>query len=303
MLSFTAQIKHEIIEKHQMSFSVKMYELYAILYSKHSFTENGVELRTDNISVAKYVYSLIKELTHLELMVKYTVSNKMAGYKIYTISLPNKHLLNQLEALFERLAKKFNEKNASHVKGYLRGLFLTTGYIKQPEKEYALDFFIENQAIAFQIYEVLAKMGLRVFVTDKGNKSLVYVRNCEDISDILVIMECMQAFFKYQEVTIYKEMKNKTIRSLNWEVANETKSIEASDRYIKMINTIDQVVGLENLTIVLQDTAHARVEFQDLTLQDLAAELSITKSGLRNRLRRIESIYNFIENGGVNELE
>jgi len=303
METFTAQIKREIIAKHQNSFSVKIFELYAILYSKHSFTPQGVELRTDNIAVAKYVYSLIKELTHLELMVKYTVSNRMAGYKIYTISLPSRAMLQRLEAMFERLGKKFNEKNPSHVKGYLRGLFLTAGYIKQPEKEYALDFFIESQMVAFQIYEVLAKMDLRVFVTDKGGKSLVYVRNFEDISDILVIMECMQAFFKYQEVTIYKEMKNKTIRSLNWEVANETKSLEASDRHVMMIEAIEEEVGLESLSAVLRETALARLEFSELPLQALADKLHITKSGLRNRLRRIETLYQNIENGGINELE
>ncbi len=57
----------------------------------------------------------------------------------------------------------------------------------------------------------------------------------------------IQAFFKYEETTMIKDLKNKTIREMNWEVANETKTLNTGNNQIKMINYIGKVLGSEYL--------------------------------------------------------
>ena len=45
----------------------------------------------------------------------------------------------------------------------------------------------------------------------KRNKPLVYLRNSENIMDIMVMIGSIQSFFKYEETTMIKDLKNKTI--------------------------------------------------------------------------------------------
>lgn len=126
----------------------------------------------------------------------------------------------------------------------------------------------------------------------KRNKPLIYFRNSEDIMDIMVLIGSIQSFFKYEETTMIKDLKNKTIREMNWEVANETKTLNTGNNQIKMIKHIDKEIGLNSLSSVLEEIAYVRLKNPESTLQEIAEIIGISKSGVRNRFRRIEEIYN-----------
>ena len=102
----------------------------------------------------------------------------------------------------------------------------------------------------------------------------------------------MKEFYKYEETTMMKDLKNKTIREMNWEVANETKTLNTGIRQIKQINYIGEKIGINNLTPVLEEVAFLRLHNPESSLQELAEMIGISKSGIRNRFRRIEEIYN-----------
>ena len=138
-------------------------------------------------------------------------------------------------------------------------------------------------------------MGKKVFQTDKKSKSLVYIRNSEDIMDIIYMIGGLNTFFDFEETTINKEIRNKINRNINWEIANETRKISTSEKQLKMIQKIDKEIGLNNLSDVLMETAKMRLENIDMSLQELADIMNISKSGIRNRFRRLEEIYNNLE--------
>ena len=70
---------------------------------------------------------------------------------------------------------------------------------------------------------------------------------------------------------------------------------------IKIINKIDEEIGLEELSEVLRETAVNRLKNEEMSLQELADLMSISKSGIKNRFRRLEEIYkNLSENRGEN---
>lgn len=113
----------------------------------------------------------------------------------------------------------------------------------------------------------------------------------EEILDILIMLGATNTFFKYEEITINKEIVLKITRNINYELANETKKMINSDNQIKMIKEIESKKGLNILSDVLKQTAKARIEYEEYSLQQLADYLKISKSGLRNRFRRIKEVY------------
>lgn len=299
-ISYSHMIKSEILEKEINNQNEHLWEINMILKGKSAILDNKILLKLENISLAKRVYKYLREICNLKISIKYLISKRFGEHKVYVIEVPNqkgfKDLINRLSQLDN---VEIDKLKPVEIQGIIRGIFLATGYIKEPKREYALDFFIDNKTIADKVYNLLRYQDKRAFITDKRNKKLVYLRNSEDIMDILVLIGAVQAFFKYEEVTMVKDLKNKTIREINWEVANETKTLNTAQKQLKMIKYIDENLGISELSVVLQEMCFVRLDNPEGSLIELAEILELSKSGVRNRFRRLEQIYNELreENG------
>lgn len=300
-MSYTYNVKQEILDNDMITDIEKKSELAAIFLSKNAFYEDRIELRLENLPLAKRVYKFIKDVSSLKIEIRYSISKRLGEHNVYIIVVPRQ---KGYRDFIEQL-KSFNEKlilaSEEILKGFIRGIFLSCGYIKDPQKEYALDFFMDNEEAAERFYNILQAKDKKVFKTLKRNKPLVYLRNSEDIMDIMVLIGSIQSFFKYEEMTMIKDLKNKTIREMNWEVANETKTLNTGNNQIKMIKYIDKEMGLSSLSSVLEEIAYVRLKNPESSLQELAEIIGISKSGVKNRFRRIEEIYNNLIKNEIEE--
>ena len=290
-MSYSSNVKQEITQKIPVTNLECLAEISSIFENKANLVKEGIEIKMENSILAKRLYSLIKATSSLQFGIKYSITKKFTEHRIYVITL---YKQKGLKEFLESFKFSFLDiiQNDEIFKGYLRGFFLSCGYIKDPKKEYSLDFFVDNKELADKIYNILLSKKKKIFKTIKKNKILVYLRNSEDIMDILVSMNALKYFFEYEEITIIKNLKNKTIREMNLEVANETKTLNTGNYQIKMIKYIDEKLGLNSLTDVLKEAAMLRLNNPEDSLQSLADMINISKSGIRNRFRRIEEIYN-----------
>ncbi len=290
-MSYSSNVKQEITQKIPVTNLECLAEISSIFENKANLVKEGIEIKMENSILAKRLYSLIKATSSLQFGIKYSITKKFTEHRIYVITL---YKQKGLKEFLESFKFTFLDiiQNDEIFRGYLRGFFLSCGYIKDPKKEYSLDFFVDNKELADKIYNILLSKKKKIFKTIKKNKILVYLRNSEDIMDILVSMNALKYFFEYEEITIIKNLKNKTIREMNWEVANETKTLNTGNYQIKMIKYIDEKLGLNTLTDVLKEAAMLRLNNPEDSLQSLADMINISKSGIRNRFRRIEEIYN-----------
>lgn len=299
-MSYSSNVKLEITKKLPATDLECLAELFGMFESKNAILENFIQIKIENSIFAKRVYSLLKKVSSLKIGIKYSVSKKFIEHNIYTITVYQqkgiKEFIKNLQFSYLDI-----QQNEEIFRGYIRGIFISCGYIKDPKKEYSLDLFVDNETLADKIYNLLISRKKKIAKTKKRNKILVYLRNSEDIMDILVIIDAMQHFFGYEETTIIKNIKNKTIREMNWEVANETKTLNTGNSQIKMIKYIGEKIGLNNLTPVLEEAAYIRLNNPESSLQELADMIKISKSGIRNRFRRIEELYNnLLEENKVN---
>ncbi|MGL5087897.1 MAG: DNA-binding protein WhiA [Cetobacterium sp.] len=291
-MSYTYKVKNEILSRSHLSKNEKYAEVRAILLLKHAINENNIELKLENKDIAERVYSMLKELTDLKIFIKFSKSKKFGEHNTYVITIPSQQGVKKFVQELQKYSSTGENIDENIEKGFIRGMFLGCGYIKSPEKEYALDFFIDSEELADELYNFLIKIDKRVYKTIKRNKPLVYMRNAEDIMDIIVLIGSIKEFYNYEETTMIKDLKNKTIREMNWEVANETKTLDTARKQIKMINLIGKMMGLNNLTPVLEEIAFLRLENPEASLQELGEMIGISKSGIRNRFRRLEDTHN-----------
>ena len=125
-------------------------------------------------------------------------------------------------------------------------------------------------------------------VARKGNY-VVYIKEGEEIVDVLNVMEAHVALMEMENIRILKGMSNYYNRQNNCETANLMKTVTTSFRQIQDINYIIEKEGIKFLPQKLQDIAMIRLDNPDASLQELGEMLDppLGKSGVNHRLRKI----------------
>ena len=252
-MSYSSVLKEELFNIEITEIDEIYAELFGVFISKAYITEQEVYFSTENTSLAKRVYSHLKKILKLNIQIRYLTSKKLGIHNVYEIVI--QYRKSEKEEFTNFLKKLFSHKNfevvksEEKIKGIIRGFFFSCGYVRAPIKGYALDFFVDTEDAATFLYYLFKEMGKRVFQTDKKSKSLVYMRNSEDIMDIIYMIGGLNTFFDFEETTINKEIRNKINRNKNWEIANETKKISI----LYGANSIEGAVGEGKMKVFFLD--------------------------------------------------
>ena len=129
-------------------------------------------------------------------------------------------------------------------------------------------------------------------IVKRKNHHIVYLKEGEQIVDILNVMEAHLALMDLENVRIIKEMRNNVNRIVNCETANLKKTVSAAVRQVEDIEYIDKTVGLSSLPKNLEEIARYRIKFTEASYKELGAMLDppVGKSGVNHRLRKISTI-------------
>ena len=165
--------------------------------------------------------------------------------------------------------------------------------MSDPEKAYHFELVCSTETLAGDLRKLINSfVDLSARVVQRRKSYIVYVKEADQIADLLNIMGAHQKFFEFEEIRMTKEMRNKANRLSNCDNANLDKTMNTALRQIAAIDKIQRVRGLSSLPPKLRDAAILRRDNPDATLQELADLCTppLKKSGLNNRLRRIEEI-------------
>ncbi|QIB69094.1 DNA-binding protein WhiA [Aminipila butyrica] len=178
-------------------------------------------------------------------------------------------------------------------KSYLRGIFLGAGTISDPEKGYHMEFVCSTQTLAGDVKKLINSfVDLHAKQVQRKKNYVVYVKESEQIADILNILKAHGQLLKLEDIRILKEMRNKTNRINNCDNANLDKTLNASEKQVEAIRLIEKKKGLGFLNDKLREVAQLRLEHPESTLQELAEMMDppLKKSGINHRLKKIEEM-------------
>ncbi|MCR4674208.1 MAG: DNA-binding protein WhiA [Lachnospiraceae bacterium] len=177
-------------------------------------------------------------------------------------------------------------------KAFIRGAFLSAGSISDPKKSYHFEIAVSSEALANQIKSVIDFFEIDAKIVERKQQFVVYVKESNQIEDLLALMGANVAYLNFENVRIEKEMRNSINRQVNCETANIGKTVSAAYRQLEDIRLIEEKRGLSSLPKNLQEIAILRREHPDMALKDLGNLLDppVGKSGVNHRLRRIGEI-------------
>ncbi len=177
-------------------------------------------------------------------------------------------------------------------RAFLRGVFLMTGTLTNPNKGYHFEINCRNTAQAEQIVELMESFSLSPKTVCRQKHEIVYLKESDEISDMLNIMEATVTMMDFENVRVQKALKNQVQREANCVTANIEKMVNAAVRETSDIELIAREVGLDSLPPKLKETALLRLEYPEMPLRELGQLMDppVGKSGVNHRLRRISMI-------------
>ena len=307
-MTFSSEVKDELIRVTPDVRHCKLAEILAIVYfigtvSLAETNEMSLRITTEHSGLARKYFTLVKKTFNINTDVVISNSALIKHKHLYSVSIIDdtgargvlkavKLFKNQepVDGLY--LGSNSVLINSCCKKAFLRGAFLSAGSITDPEKSYHLEIVCNAMEDALFMKELMGDLSLYPKIITRKKSYVVYVKDSEQISLALGLMEATTSLMKFENIRILKGMRNDVNRKVNCEAANINKTVLASLSQLEDIRLIKDKMGLDKLTSNLEAVANARLKAPLASLDELGKmiEPQLTKSGVNHRLRKLSSI-------------
>lgn len=308
-MSFSHQVKEELARIYEVDDSIKVAELSALIHTCGSIEIHGmrglaIRISSENAAIIKKVYVLIKDIFGFKQEVCIKQNRHLTKHNLYFIMIEGENAFKIMVKcgiilITEDGSWIINNRVAEDIvagekqkRAYLRGAFLGCGSLNDPEKGYHMELVVQSEEYAFSIEELLRFFELKAKTIARKNSYIVYLKEGEQIVDFLNLVGAHKALLDFENVRVFKDVRNNVNRIVNCETANLSKTVNAALKQIDNIQYVRDTIGLESLPKDLYEVAMARLENRDLSLKELGQLLTppLGKSGVNHRLKKIEEI-------------
>lgn len=292
-MSFSSDVKTELMSLENVSECCKFAEIYGLLLFSRFFSLSSITFQTENADLADFYANSIRSI----FKVNPAIDKSKKGKQIISIDDMSDRIkiLTRFGYTGKEISLRINRGNFESdccLEAFLRGAFLSCGALSSPEKGYHLEFSTPFYKLSQDLLKILDEFELNPKMVTRKGYNIIYIKESENIEELLTHMSAIKSSFELMGVKIYKDFRNKANRIRNCETANITRTINASGTQIDAIKIIQREVGLDSLPDELKEIALLRLEFPEYTLKELHEELSspLSVSGLNHRLKKIINI-------------
>lgn len=298
-MSFSSDVKTELANYFEPKRHCNIAELSAILlYNGLIFKKNdmfSLKIQSENEQIIK------KSFTILSNVFKINTKPVSENNKYLTVFIkddsPARKVLSAT-GFFDENGNRLNHINPliySSVcckRAYIRGCFLCIGSLCNPEKNYHLEFVNSDVHNANYLMNVINSFDIESKIIKRKGSFVVYIKDGEQIVDMLNIMNAHKSLLELENVRILKDVRNNVNRIVNCETANLNKVVSASVKHREAIEFVDKTIGFDKLPKQLKQIAELRLEYPDSSLKELGEMLNppVGKSGVNHRLKKIADI-------------
>ncbi len=286
-MSFSGKIREELLMHDNAARHCDLAELSAMMHMCGEFSEdkNGIcilRFRSENFQVTRKCFTLMRKTFNIRTDI--SIRRNMAkGSESFFLFWKGDELLAVKNAIVQAMCCK---------RAYIRGAFITSGSMSNPDKSYHFEIVCGRKEQAEYLRGMINSFGLDAKTVIRKKSYVVYLKEGSQIVDILNVMEAHVALMEMENVRILKEMRNSVNRKVNCETANINKTVCAAVRQVEDIEYIRDTIGLDQLPVGLRDTACTRLAYPEATLKELGILMSepVGKSGVNHRLRKLSGL-------------
>lgn len=308
-MSFSSSVKDEVAKIKVKDKNLITSEISGLLATCGAIMLKGENLilsfNTENPSVARRIFTFLKSYSKdVEASIRKNYKLRKNKYSIslfdtYAVkSLLDKVYIGQDKRVFT-LSKKKPRLTEEEKRAFVRGCFLGSGSVTNPEKTYHFEIIFENRGPANYLMEILSDYDIKPGLTLRKDKYLIYLKEAEKISDFLSLIGASKSVLEFENIRVIKEMRNNVNRLVNMETANLNKIVNSSLDQVNDILYIDKEIGLNSLDENLREVALLRLENRESSLRDIGNLLNpkIGKSAVNYRMKKLREIAKLLRSG------
>ncbi len=294
-MSFSQDVKSEIVQKKITRDCCALAASYGIACFGRYFDSKGLVLHTELSGVAQYAKRLFSICgVHGEIITKERPSGPLYEFKVDEPGEVSK-MLSLFHCEEDQVSRHIDPRliRCGHCfSAFVASAFLCCGTMTDPSKEYNLEFLCPRYNLAKDLEGILAEHEFTPRRTVRKGVNVIYVKASEQVADLLTFMGAGGAAMQIMDHKMFKELRNKTNRLNNCEMANIDKVVTANVAAKKAIEYLQQKGDFDALPAPLRQAAQLRLDWPDLSLAQLVEKSPepISKSGLSHRLKKLEHL-------------
>lgn len=286
-MSFSSNVKEELskISNLPNKAEVKAELIGYLLTSNIDIQKNALKYSTENQYNINRFGKLLSNLGYIDYKIE--IQGKVYSITVKQLEISeinykeNKTYVTSLEWV---LGKENLEKALT------RGCFMGSGSINNPKNKYHIEILFKLKENIKLILEILKKYNIDFKILENNNT--LYSKDGEEISKFLAFIGASSSVLKFEDIRVFREMRNNVNRLVNCETANINKIAMAAAKQINAIDKIKKAGKFDGLPENLKEIAEVREKNPDMPLAELGKRLRIPlgKSGVNHRLKIIEKI-------------
>ena len=288
-MSFSFDTKFEICESIPKNECCKASMLYGMVLFAQQLSLEQFKLSTENVVVV----NVLNDLANSILNFNFNIDESSNGY---FAQISDQRLKLLFDKFYIDVCGKINYSISSVITekkcccySFLKGAFLSGGYIANPENRYHFEISTSYYSLAKSLESFMQRLGFPAKSVVRKASYVVYMKDSEQIENFLCYIGANAAAFSIMNVKISKEMNNYSNRLNNTKLHNIEKTLNKSVEQVKAIMLIQQKVGFDFLQDDLVEIAKLRLQYPDKSLNELVLLCGnkYSRSGLNRRFNKL----------------
>lgn len=176
---------------------------------------------------------------------------------------------------------------------YVRGAFLAAGSVSSPGRAPHLEIAVRHAETAEGLGALVRSLGDgRGSVGETATGHRVVVKSGEAIGSLLAAIGAPNAFLRWEEQRLRRQLRNDAQRLANADAANVRRAIDAAASQSRAVEAAIEQVGWDGLDDDLRQVALARLANPAASLAELGelCDPPVGKSAVHRRLKRLEAL-------------
>ncbi|MGN8631311.1 DNA-binding protein WhiA [Blautia sp. HCP3S3_G3] len=315
-MSFSGMVKEELSRQISSARHCRIAEIAALLSANGKLTEEGhLKLQMENDAVIRKYFTLLRKTFNIETEISIRESSNQKKGQVYYVELSDD---KQVQEVLQGTKLVLDSSDGGMLfscnslvtqqncckRAFIRGAFLASGSISDPRKGYHFEIVCADERKAQQLQDILRSFQIDAKIVQRKKSYVVYVKEGDQIVDMLALMEANVALMNLENIRILKEMRNTVNRKVNCETANINKTVNAAVKQMEDIELVEKMIGFQNLNDGLAEIAELRLQYPEATLKELGMMLNpqVGKSGVNHRLRKLSKIAEELRGNNKEEL-
>lgn len=173
----------------------------------------------------------------------------------------------------------------NQIQRYAADVFLVSasGSIK---RGYQVNFTFDNIDDARSFADILAAYDIFPKLSSRNGNTIVYIKSRECMCNLLALVGTNKSLMQLNNEIALRELRNDANRRTNCDTHNIEKAVSVANKQLEVIKTLN----FNNLDEKLREIAKARLDYPDASYEELSKIIGLSKSGVVNRLRRLQSL-------------